>query len=128
MVQTSMQPSQGRNYASAFTLVEFLMALVIMVTIGSFALANFGTLKFWGEEAFIRKISETLTFLHNQAVIDQTFYKIEFDFERNQYKIGALKPEEPDESLAQYSSSIGRLSLELAGNLNPSLGERNWVM
>ena len=115
--------AKWRSRAAAFTLVEFLMALVIMVTIGSFALANFGTLTFWGQEAFIRKVSETLTFLHNQAVIDQTFYKIEFDFEKRQYKIGALKPEEADETLAEYSSSIGRLSLELASNLNPSLGE-----
>ncbi len=78
---------------------------------------------YWKEEGFIRGLSETLNFLHHQAVVDQGFYRFEIDLEKNQYTIGILRPEAESEELQNLSSELGNLSFELAAFLNPSVGE-----
>lgn len=107
----------------AFTLIELTIVLVIIGVITALAVVRTGSLAYWKEENFLRKLSETIVFLHYQAVVDQAFYRIEFDFEHQSYRVGILKVEDADEQseLADLSD-IGNVSLELAAYLNPSLG------
>lgn len=108
----------------AFTFIELILVIVLVAVL--FAIAGFrtGTFSFWREEGFIRKFAETIQFLHTQAVSDQSFYIMEFNFKKNSYRIGVL----PDGGLSDdvveaLSSSVGTISLELTALLNPSIGE-----
>lgn len=109
----------------AFTLIE----LVIVVTIIGIALgligARVGTFAFWQQEGFLRRLSETIIFLHHQAVVDQAFYIMQFDLEKEppEYRVGVINPSaEGDFSLASLAPDAGNLTLELASFLSPVLG------
>ncbi len=98
--------------------------LIIIAVVTSLAIVRSGSLDFWKEENFIRRLSETMIFLHYQAVVDQAFYRVEFDLERQTYQVGLLKVEEDiegDKKLAELSD-VGNVSLELSAYLNPSIG------
>lgn len=84
-----------------------------------------GSFDFWKEEGFVRRISETITFLHHQAIADQAFYRMDFDLRNNNYRVRVIRTEEHDdiERLTQISADAGTLSLELAAFLNPSIGQ-----
>jgi prepilin-type N-terminal cleavage/methylation domain-containing protein len=108
-----------------FTLIELLMVVAIIGIVMSLVGLRMGTFTFWREEGFIRRLSETIIFLHHQAVVDQEFYRIDFDFERNQYQVGTLITEGQDNTaLSNLASSegIGNLSLEIAAFKSPSIG------
>ncbi|MCB0338984.1 MAG: prepilin-type N-terminal cleavage/methylation domain-containing protein [Bdellovibrionales bacterium] len=113
-----------RNFSQlGFTLLELVIVLAILGVVSGLALARIGTLGYWHEESFLRKLSDTIEFLHFQSVVDQAYYRMEFDMEKHQYQIGVMRSEEPAEELAEYSSNISNLSLELAAFLNPVLGQ-----
>lgn len=105
---------------------------MIFALIATLVGVRLGTFTFWREEAFIRRLSETISFLHHQAVVDQSFYRLEFKFdsERHQYSIGVLKADSDVESgaLAEIASDAGNLSLELAAFLSPSIGKTQTVI
>jgi hypothetical protein len=86
-----------------------------------------GTFAFWRQEAFLRRLSETIVFLHHRAVADQAFYRLDFSFkpgELHAYKVGVLRAEElVDERFTGLASQAGILSVELAAFLHPSLGK-----
>lgn len=99
------------------------MVLIIIGMVFGLLLGRIGTVSFWDQESFLRKLSETIVFLHHQAVMDQTTYALEINMEKNSYKVGAVKVEEGGEShLAQFAEDAGTISLELAAFLNPSMG------
>jgi len=109
--------------ATAFTLIELVIVIAIIgITMGLF-LARSSTSIYWKQEAMIRKLSEMIPFLHNQAIADQAYYRLEFDFAKNSYRIGVMKAEYENEDVQDIATEgAGNLTLELAFFLNPSIG------
>jgi prepilin-type N-terminal cleavage/methylation domain-containing protein len=108
-----------------FTLIELVVAIMILGLVYALVGSRTGTFAFWQEEAFLRKLSETIQFLHHQAVLDQNFYRLDFDLKNNRWRVSAVRVEEEsvNEDLAALAADAGALSLELAAFLNPSMGE-----
>ena len=77
-----------------FTLIELVLVLVIIGLAMGLAVVRLGTLDHWREQAALRKLTDTIVLLNNQAVLNQVFYRMEFDLEKNQYRVGAMKPED----------------------------------
>lgn len=116
------------RHVRGFTLIE--LVLVVLLVGAIMVLAGFasGTFTYWKEEAFLRRLVETIEFLHTQAVSDQAFYRLELDFGRGDqpsfFAVGVVK-EEDDTALQTYgvaSDDIGIVSTELYFFLHPSLG------
>lgn len=103
----------------AFTFIELIIVILIATLL--FTLLGFktGSFTFWREEGFIRRFSETIQFLHNEAISDQATYLMEVDPEKNQFRIGVLQDSGVYPGLASLSGHVGTLSLELAAVLNP---------
>ena len=92
-----------------------------------------GAISYWQEESFIRRLTDTIQFLHTQAVADQAFYRLEFDFGKGEqqsfYSVGVVKPDEEmlpvtnsaDASVVS-SEDVGLVSTELYFFLHPSTG------
>lgn len=107
--------------AHAFTLIELVVVITIIGIVAGLVTTNLGTFSYWREEGAIRRLAETLAFLHRQAVVDQENYRLEFNFEENTYRVGAVREEDwIASSLAGApSQDVGILSLELAAFLSP---------
>lgn len=106
-----------------FTLIELVVVIAIMGIAMAMFMSRSRTSLTWQQESMMRKLMETITFLHNQAIADQAFYRLEFNFESNSYKVGVMKAEAAeDESIKELAQDAGNLTLELAAFLNPSLG------
>ena len=123
-LQSPILASRSTTAQRAFTLIE----LVIVISIIGLGLIVFvqrsDTSLFWKQESMLRQIVELVPFLHNQAVADQAYYRLEFNLETNTYRIGVMKPEgNADENLQDIAQDAGNLTLELAAYLSPSLGD-----
>ncbi len=122
-MKTSIRRARG------FTLIELVIVLGVIGALMMVVGVRTNTFGFWRDESFVRKLNETIVFLHHQAVTDQAFYQIEFDLVKNQYKVGVIRPDQDvDESLQDLASGVGNLSLELAAFLNPSIGEAQTII
>ena len=124
-MKTSTTVSPGRESFrrnEAFTLIELTLVILIIGALSSLIISRSDTFGYWRDEGFIRDLSETINFLHHQAVVDQAFYRIEFDLDKNSYVIGVMRPEEENAELQELGSEIGNLSFELAAFLNPGIG------
>ncbi len=112
-----------------FTLVELVLVIVIIVIGYSLVSVSFGVVSFWREENFLRRLNQTVPFLYHQAIADQSFYQIEFDFKERNYKIGVMRPESStDANLVGLAQDAGSLTLELAAILSPSVGRTYTVI
>jgi prepilin-type N-terminal cleavage/methylation domain-containing protein len=110
--------------ARAFTLIELVVVIAILGIVMTVVGLRLGVFSFWNEETFIRRLSETIVFLHHQAVADQSFYQLEFDFEKNTYRIGVLRSDaDVNADLTDIGEDAGAITLELAAYLNPSVGK-----
>ncbi|HMO02767.1 MAG TPA: prepilin-type N-terminal cleavage/methylation domain-containing protein [Oligoflexia bacterium] len=115
------------KHATGFTLIELIVVLIIIgVAIGLVAIRTeaFSGLR---QDGAIRRLTESLVLLHQQAIIDQEFYIIEFDLQNNSYKVGALKADswmafQSNPQLLALANDAGNLTLELASFLSPNLG------
>lgn len=111
-----------------FTLLELVLVIAIVGLLSSLIVVRLGTFQRWQEEGFLRRFTETIQFLHHQAVVDGVFYRMDFDFEENPpvYKVGEIVAEEVNQSNLAAMSAAGAdpgiLSVELADFLVPSLG------
>lgn len=112
-----------RSSERGFTLIELVVVILLIGAIATIVGLRTGSFTHWKEQGFIRKLSETIIFLHHQAVADQAFYRLEFDFDTRSYRVGVLKSEGESAELAELAAQVGNLSLELAAFLSPSLGE-----
>jgi len=122
-----IRPREGTwrssNLHRAFTLIELVVVIAIFGVIMTVVGQRVGAFAFWAEEGFIRRLSETITFLHHQAIADQSFYQIEFDLEKNTYTVGVVRSDEDiNRDLEELGNDAGVITLELAAYLNPSVG------
>ncbi len=118
------KPVRSALRTAGFTLIELAVVIIIIGLVFGVVGIRSGSFDFWKEEGFLRRISETITFLHHQAVADQAFYRMDFDLRNDNYRVRVVRTEESDDdaALAQMASDVGVLSLELAAFLNPSVG------
>ena len=78
---------------------------------------------FWKQRSGLRKLTETISFLHYQAIADQAFYRLEIDFKENSYRVGVVRPEpENAQQFLDLAGDAGSISLEIADFLSPGLG------
>lgn len=106
--------------AGGFTLLELVLVIVIIgLTIGV-SVVRLDSFSFWKEQAALRKLSELIVFLNNQAVMDQAFYRLEFDLEKNSYRVGTIRPESAIMTTGT-TANLPPLELELATLLSPSI-------
>jgi len=116
----------GRN-ERAFTLIELVLVITIMgLMIGIFSV-RLSDVNFWKEEAALRKLRELVIYLNNEAVMNQSFYRLEFDLENRQYRVGAIKN---DSNIMQNQSgaNIPPLQLELSAMLSPDMGDESTLV
>ena len=96
------------------------MVIVIMGLALGLVSMRLGVIDFWRERSAFRKLTDTIVFLNNQAVMDQSFYRMEFDLEKRAYRIGVLRP---DDLISPSASgqNLPPLALELASILSQSI-------
>jgi prepilin-type N-terminal cleavage/methylation domain-containing protein len=105
---------------SAFTLIELVLVLVIIGLAMGLAAVRLGTLDHWREQAALRKLTDTIVLLNNQAVLNQVFYRMEFNLEKNQYRVGAMRPEDTTVAVSG-DDTPPILQLELANLVSPAI-------
>lgn len=102
-----------------------------MVVAIALALLGFrtGTFAYWKEEGFLRRFSETIIFLHHQAVTDQRYYgmRIQLDENNQSYRIGVIGGDPASSAPVSLASAYlgndaGALTIELSSKLNASAG------
>ena len=112
---------RGRT-SRGFTLIELVLVITIMGLMVGIVSVRLSDMNFWKEEAALKKLSETIVFLNNQAVMDQSFYRIDFDLEKRQYRINVVQNQS---SITSNPTGINLppLQIELAGMLSPDMGD-----
>jgi prepilin-type N-terminal cleavage/methylation domain-containing protein len=111
----------------AFTLIELVLVITIMgLMIGIFSV-RLSDINFWKEEAALRKLQDLVVYLNNAAVMDQSFYRLEFDLENRQYRVHEVKNGKGD--IASSSGvNIPTLQLELSEMLSPDMGSEGTLI
>ncbi len=102
-----------------FTIAELALVVVIIGLAVGLVSTRLGVVDTWRESAAFKKLADTIVFINNQAVMDQVYYRMEFDLEKRQYRIGVMRP---DDTIVGNSSGVNLppLQLELANLLSPS--------
>jgi prepilin-type N-terminal cleavage/methylation domain-containing protein len=127
MGRTGVRGAVVRSLQAGFTLLELILVVAVIGLVVSLISIRSGTFDYWKEESAIRKLSETLVLLHNQAVMDQAFYRIEFDLKEGSYRVGVMRSE-ADVAQNQTGFNLPILTLELAALLSPSMsGESTMI-
>ena len=110
-----------------FTIVELVLVITIMGLMISIFAVRLSDINFGKEEGAVRKLNELVIFLNNQAVMDQSFYRLEFDLENRQYKVGVVRNESTITS-SPSGANIPPLQLELSAMLSPDIGDENTMI
>jgi prepilin-type N-terminal cleavage/methylation domain-containing protein len=115
----------------AFTLIELVLVITIMgLMIGIFSV-RLSDINFWKEEAALRKLRDLIVYLNNAAVMDQSFYRLEFDLENRQYRVGAISSANNGMEAATASSpgaNVPTLKLELSAMLSPDMASQGTLI
>lgn len=112
----------ARSRAGGFTLLELIVVVVIFAVVATLIGTRAGSFGFFSEEGTLRRLSETISFLHYQALADQKTYQLELDLGQNSFKVGQLTDVgPPDPEIVKIFQDAGILSLDLALMLNPSI-------
>lgn len=119
---TKLKARSARGGAGGFTLLELIVVVIIFAVVATLIGTRAGAFGFYSEEGTLRRISETISFLHYQALADQRTYQLELDLGENSFKVGQLTDVgPPDPEIAKMFQDAGILSLDLALMLNPSI-------
>lgn len=85
-----------RVQEGGFTLIELILVIVIVGLATGLLSVRLGAFDFWKEQTALRKLTETIVLLNHQAVIDQSFYRLEFDLDQNLFRVGVMRDEDPN--------------------------------
>ena len=129
-LQRAIRPNSG------FTIVELILVVVVVGLATGLIAVRTGTLDAWREQTALRKLTETIVLLNNQAVMDQCFYRLDFDLQNNSYRVGAMRAEygstggDSNDSLQPGAGQINLpiLQLELAELLSPAVGDSSTLI
>lgn len=69
-----------KNRLRAFTLVEVAVVILIIGLVYSLVFSRSSYANYFKQEGFLRQFTETISFLHQRAVIDGRGYKLEINF------------------------------------------------
>jgi prepilin-type N-terminal cleavage/methylation domain-containing protein len=116
----SLTPGSAGIRQRGFTLVELVLVILIIGLSMGLVSVRLGVLDFWREQTALRKLSETIVLLNTQAVMDQAFYRLEFDLQKNEYRVGVMRPEDTITANAN-GVNLPPLALELAALLSPAI-------
>lgn len=108
---------------SGLTLIELVVMILIISVVATLVGVRVGTFRGWEQQGFLRRFSETVVFLHHQAVTDQVFYRLTLDFDNQNYRVHQIQTTNDESKLGLDQSESGSLSNQLAAMLNPSVGE-----
>jgi prepilin-type N-terminal cleavage/methylation domain-containing protein len=98
------RPTSHKKKEAGFTLIELVLVIVVIGLTMGLVSVRLGAVDFWREQSTLRKLTETIVLLNNQAILDQQFYRMEFDLKDNSFKVGVMRPD----SAGLGSSSNGR--------------------
>ncbi|RMD86381.1 MAG: prepilin-type N-terminal cleavage/methylation domain-containing protein [Candidatus Dadabacteria bacterium] len=113
---------RNKKAKAGFTLIELSLVILIIGAVLALVGVRTHTFYFWKEEGFLRSLSETIEFLHYQAVMDQAYYRMEIDLDKNLYRVGVMKSEDETAYIKSLDPTLGNIALELAAFLNPGIG------
>lgn len=109
------------DHKRGFTLLELIIVIVIFAVVATLIGVRTGSFSFFSQEGTLRRLSETISFLHYQALADQRMYQLELDLGKNSFRVGQLIDIGPANSqMAQGLEDAGILSWELSFMLDPS--------
>jgi type II secretory pathway pseudopilin PulG len=107
---------------AGFTIIELFIVFLLIGITAAILVIRTGSYSYWRQEGFIRQLSDTIIFLHYQAVSDQAFYRMEFNIKDNIYTVGVVRPEYDESGGLNPDDDAGNLTLELSAILSPSVG------
>ncbi|MDD5449841.1 MAG: hypothetical protein PHO42_04495 [Candidatus Omnitrophica bacterium] len=115
-------PDQG--WANSFTLIELLIVSVIILALAAFSTPLFRR-SFTDLELkeTVSNISKFITYAQHRAIIDKRIYKIDFDFEKNTYRLYGQTGEGDQAQFKSPQDRFGRLfyipsSITIDGKFN----------
>lgn len=108
-------------YERAFTLIELILVVAVIGLLLTLVSLRTGAFDYWKEENAIRRLSETLVLLNTQAVMDQSFFRVEFDLQNRSYRVGVMRADTTS-TTASTTVGLSPLSIELAELLSPDIG------
>ena len=118
-----------------FTLLELVVVILIIGIMAGLFAGRMGTFQFWREEGFIRRLSETIEFLHHQAISDSVFYRIEFFMNEDppRYRVREVieqnvGPTVAQQGLAAASNDVGFVTTLLQNFLIPKQGNAQMLI
>lgn len=110
----------SRESEAGFTLIELILVIVIVGLATGLLTVRLGAFDFWKEQTTLNKLKETIVLLNNQAVIDQAFYRLEFDLEENLFRVGVMREEDPNVNVVA-GVNLAPLEQEESLLLSPSM-------
>ncbi len=112
---------QQRQTIKGITLIELIVVLSVVGILLLISGIGLGSVSFAREDAFVRRLSATLEFLHHQAVVDRVYYGVRFNLDTETYDVGLLSSDaNVNRNLAVSSgASVGNLTIELSDFLTP---------
>jgi prepilin-type N-terminal cleavage/methylation domain-containing protein len=105
---------------SGFTLIELVLVIVIVGLATGLLSVRLGAFDAWKEQTALRKLSETIVLLNSQAVIDQAFYRLEFDLNENLFRVGIMREDDGVQEVVD-GVNLPPLELEESRMLSPSI-------
>ena len=101
-----MRHPGGALKERGFTIAELALVVVIIGLAVGLVSTRLGVVDSWRESAAFKKLADTIVFINNQAVMDQVYYRMEFDLEKRQYRIGVMRPDGSGERILSESFAV----------------------